>query len=112
MNSEKIKILGLRYIRKPLNHSVEAQDRTFRAHFGVGWIVSYEIWKALTAYSEHYITPRPPIKPEHLLWCLHFLKTYDTEDRAVPFCRTSRKTYRKWVWEVMERLDDLAEEKV
>ena len=41
------------------------------------------------------------IKLVHLLWALHFLKVYVTEDVSANFFEVTRTTYRKWVWKVL-----------
>ena len=109
-SGEQLRKLGLDLIGKPLNHSLMEQDRTFRSHFGVGWMVASSIWNTLDAYSIGYIQRKPCLQVHHLFWGLHFLKNYPLEDQASQLFKTTRKTYRKWVWLVVGQLEDLAEE--
>jgi hypothetical protein len=56
-------------------------------------------------------------KPKHLLWTLYFLKVYP---REAPGCSavsgtkgaTDPKTLQKWVWLLIERIAELADEVV
>jgi len=39
-----------------------------------------------------------------LFWTLYFLKNYPSEDTACSRWKTTRKTYRKWIWRVLDAL--------
>jgi len=43
----------------------------------------------------------------HLLWSFLFLKTYDPEKVLSVACGVDEKTYRKWVWLVLDLLGEL-----
>ena len=44
---------------------------------------------------------------KHLLWALYFLKLYNPEKVSAVACGVDEKTYRKWLWEVLEVLGEL-----
>ena len=51
-------------------------------------------------------------EPQHLLWCLLFLKTYDKESNLAAKCDLDEKTYRKWVWYFTDKISWLEAEVV
>ena len=56
-------------------------------------------------------------EPKHLLWTLYFLKVYPREGPGCAAVGGSRgavdpKTMRKWVWLLLERIAELADEVV
>jgi hypothetical protein len=62
--------------------------------FGIGPDVCGHIWDHVSRYGW-----KPPnVRPKHLLWTLLFLKVYGTETALSALAKTSRKTFRKWVW--------------
>jgi hypothetical protein len=50
--------------------------------------------------------------PKNLLWGLLFLKVYGTEDVLSDMVGTTRNTFRKWAWKIVEVLDDMEAEVV
>lgn len=76
---------------------VKDDDRSFRAHTGTTPDVCSLIWNRISANEQR----SSYMQPVHLLWALHFLKVYSTEDVIVSRLDTTRKTYRKWVWKVL-----------
>ena len=78
-----------------------ASDRAFRALFGVSSLVVNDIW--------HAAKPNFPAgtKPKHLLWACLLLKVYGTEDALSSLVGTTRKTFRKWSWAVINVVSDL-----
>ena len=48
---------------------------------------------------------KPPYKPKHLLWALHFMKTYKTEEvLASTLGHCDESTLRKWIWIFIEAI--------
>lgn len=76
------------------------EDRASRSFFGTSTDVCSLIWDWC---SGHRRRPARGMKPIHVLWALRFLKSYDTEDIMSTWAKTTRKTWRKWVW-IMLRL--------
>jgi len=77
---------------------VAYDDRSWQSLFGISIpIVSY-VWDL--------VLPRAEVsKPEYLLWCLYFLKRYQSSYAAHCTFRVSERTYRDNVWKVMFALD-------
>jgi hypothetical protein len=82
-----------------------ARRGRYRAHFGVDpWLVSY-LWHLIMTYAPQ---PFPPgLKSKHLLWGLLFLKLYNSEPVNCLVADCDEKTFRKWVWIILEALADL-----
>lgn len=64
--------------------------RRFRSFFGISPKCCAVTWNKL----EHLETS----DPKHFLWCLLFLKQYNTEEVNRKIVGTDEKTLRKWVW--------------
>ena len=77
---------------------VNNDDRSFRAHTGTSPDVCSLIWNEISSNEQC----SSYMRPVHLLWALHFLKAYCTEDVIAPRLGTTRKMYRKWVWKVLQ----------
>ena len=86
--------------------------RLFREFFGTSLLVVELVWK-LIVQGKHL--PQDG-RPEHLMWCLHFLKVYPKQGPGCSAVGGSERgavdprTHRKWVWafiEAVERLSDL-----
>src|SRR5690242_2975182 len=82
------RVCGL-YLHKPT-------EQIIHAHFGLCLSAITLVW-LLIAETAHL----HEVRPIHLLWALHFLKVYPTEDIAANFFGTSWQTYHKWVWKVL-----------
>ena len=81
------------------------REYTFKAHFGMSSKATGKTWLLL---ETHVNVLRPKkVLAVHMLWTLFFLKCYHTEETAVTLVRCTRKTYRLWVWEVIDRLNAL-----
>ena len=93
-----------------INHAVEKRkdesvEKEFRSTFGVSSDVSPHVWEYIVAYKK---LPRgSKAEPSHLLWCLLFLKKYETESFLTTFVRTTEKTFRIWVWLIVEAISSL-----
>lgn len=71
---------------------VHYENRRFRSLFGVSATTCANAYNLL---SES--VPRGG-NLKHFLWSLLFLKIYGTEDVCCTIVRTTRKTFRKWIW--------------
>lgn len=73
--------------------------RRYKSMFGVSPSICFKIWKLLEI--------PPSIKPIHLLWTLNFLKQYNTEHTSKAIFKINEKTYRKYVWIIVEALAEI-----
>lgn len=46
------------------------------------------------------------LKPKYLLWTLSFLKTYGTMESLSAKFQVSERSYRQWVWDVLDVIDN------
>ena len=72
-------------------------DRTFREHFGVSAVVAGAIWHFILDNITVDIDWNTACKEKHLLWWLHFVKTYGTVGACSNFCNATVNTWRNWV---------------
>ena len=102
-------------------------NRRFVANYGCLPRTCADLWHAILA-SEHptfmvevesfqnkrplkrYSFEKPPYKPKHLMWALHFLSCYPTENQMNGFARSDEKTVRKWTWLFIEAIASLKSE--
>lgn len=78
----------------------KSEDRTFRSVFGTNWNVVAEIWHLIEKNGANKNK-----KPIHLLWALTFLKVYSNEQSLVMMTGgATLKTFRKWVWIVLDEM--------
>jgi len=85
----------------------KAHKGCFMAHFGLDPRMVSIVWKHLAASGWlHFAGVRGP-KPEHFLWCLHWLKCYNTEEICAAHVGCDEKTFRKWVWFYAEGIANL-----
>ena len=82
-------------------HSSDDEIRSFKAQYGIRPEICLVLFRRL-----RIVNCRPQIK--HLLWALAFLKTYSTEDVLAAKVGTTRKTFRKRVWEIVPKIAQLA----
>jgi len=96
--------LANRIMSRNANGSDAVRLRRFRAHFGASPEVVTALWNRLD------ILDRVPAGggPQHLLWCLLFMKVYSTEEVLASIVGTSEKTFRKWVWLFVYAVSSLA----
>jgi hypothetical protein len=72
-------------------------DRDFRSLFGISANVCSVVWNLCDFPSG--------TEPKHLLWAFLFLKVYSTEAVLITIVGgPTRKTFRKWVWIVIEEV--------
>ena len=82
----------------------ETELKRFRAHFGTTDIRCTIIWRMLRANADSVqVIGRGP-RPQHLLWALLWLKTYDTESILCGKVGCDETTYRKWIWRFVEAI--------
>jgi hypothetical protein len=84
----------------PLVTSRVTRQKRFRSLFGVSSDVCSHVWE----YAFVNATIPAKAKPEHLLWCLLFMKTYDSEAVLSTVVGVSEKTFRLWVWRLLEAI--------
>ena len=104
--------LGMQMIKK-CHHQVDlnstTDDRAFRSIFGVSWNVVANAWNLLEIHNgEHKKTST------HLLWALLFIKQYGNEQGHCMMVGggVSLKTFRKWIWVVLDELAAVSAVKV
>jgi hypothetical protein len=74
------------------------KETRFRALFGVSSDVCSHVWEYIVTLNP---TTMAKTKPEHLLWCLLFLKTYNSEAVLSTVVGVTEKTFRLWVWRLI-----------
>lgn len=91
-----------------LNHNVSAstRERRFISHFGLSPHLICIVWRELIASGVLELAGRRP-KPEHLLWCLLFLRNYNKEEINANLVGASERTFRDWVWFYAEGIANL-----
>jgi len=72
----------------------------FDAIFGCSDVIAASLWRKLV--REELLPERA--QPHHLLWALAFLKIYGTEPTMCQLFKTTRKTWRQWVWPMIDAL--------
>ena len=90
-------------LAKARSSSSLSEERRFHALFGVSPFLCSILWKRLGEKKSN------SNEPVHLLWSLMFLKVYASEDVLSALAGVTRKTYRKWVWDYVEKLSFLNE---
>lgn len=93
--------LGHKFTGHKLNLSYSIGLRRFKNLYGVSPSICCEVWKMLQFPVLQSCTP------EHLLWSLCFLKQYHTESTNSAIFGVDEKTYRKYIWLLVEMLGDL-----
>lgn len=119
--------IGMGLLQKPLEGSEKIQRRRFVANFGASWEICSILWqlcltsgdvtffKSLESLPSNFerLLNRPPYKPKHLLYAMHFMKCYSTENQSSSeLDRADEKTFRKWTWVFIEALAGLKNEVV
>ena len=70
-------------------------ERTWMANFEVNSTIISIIWNKIQDKN---------FKPIHLLWTLHFLRSYDTYEHGCQIWKVTDKTYSYWIWIVIQSL--------
>ena len=100
-------------------------ERVFKAHFKLSSLETAKVWYKMRLLLENtncvYKTNDTPPQsvswdnnalPEHLLWTLHYMKTYLTEDQTAVLFGTTNKTFRKYFWAMVHFLSLLCSDLV
>ena len=74
-------------------------DEVYSSFFGLTPETTCTAWDVISTPTVH-----PRLLPKHLLWALLFLKQYGNERILASIAKTTPKTYRKWIWIVLEGL--------
>ena len=85
------------------NRKKENARRQFVAAFGINPRVAAAIWNRLDGKD---LLPKN-MMVKHLLWALLFLKMYQPEKVLCCWCGADEKTYRTWIWDVIDILGEL-----
>jgi len=72
----------------------------FATIFGCSGVIAASLWRKM---DREELLPEGA-RPHHLLWALAFLKVYGTENTMCYLFKTSRKTWREWVWPMIDAL--------
>ena len=72
-------------------------DRQFKGFFCISLRAVIRVWLNIRGGPN-------PTEREHLLWGLHMLQAYPTEQVGCRVFFVSEKTYRKWTWIVISRI--------
>ena len=92
MSVSEFKAIGLILTNCRQETSSVTFIRRFKSFFGTIPEICSRIWNLLEGHHH------PSSKPKHLLFSLHFLKCYDTEENNAKFFCVDEKTFRKWSW--------------
>ena len=92
MSVSDFKAIGLNFTNCRQETSSVIFNRRFKSFFGTIPEICSRIWNLLEGHHNSYS------KPKHLLFALHFLKCYDTEEINSAFFAVDEKTFRKWNW--------------
>lgn len=84
-------------------HSKVLFLRKFRSLFGMSCKVVTKTWNSLQLQN---LLPAKA-DPKHLLWMCAFLKSYDSENVYATRFKVDEKTFRKWVWIMLEAVSKL-----
>lgn len=91
---------GLTFANSEAQISRLTAHRKFRSFYGVSPDVCAIIWTL--------IAEKPSgAQPKHLLWCLLFLKRYNTEHVNASIVKVDEKTFRLWTWTFIELISKL-----
>jgi len=91
---------GLNYANYKITNANLTGYRKFRAFYGVSPEVCGILWNKLTNKPSGSQT-------KHLLWCLLFLKRYNTEHVNAALVDVDEKTFRVWTWRFIKMLSEL-----
>ena len=98
-------VIGMALINRSGGGSNATQHRRFLSFYGASSRVCHQLWHLLL--KAKIIAEFPALMQEHLLWALFFLKVYGTENVQASIVGADEKTYRKWIWIVIEWMSNL-----
>jgi hypothetical protein len=95
---------------KPVR-AASSEMRHFREFFGTSLVIVDKLWWLLV---ENDLLPKKS-RPKHLLWALYFLKVCPKHSPGCSVVSVSSgaidlKTFRKWVWMLIENIQELVDE--
>jgi len=91
----------------------EKFEYRWAAHFHAEPEVCVDVWNRLQEDFDDDDLMESQAQPEHLLWALLFLKTYETEPVLTGICGGIHEdTLRKWVWFILFRTSCLEDQVV
>ena len=82
-------------ISAPMN----LNNRQFHAHFGLSKTTIIILFGVLQS-----VASQTGFALDHVLWTFYFLKVYNTVDVSAVYWKVDPKTYRLWVWRVIQTL--------
>ena len=85
---------------QPASFKSNSWKRKWKAHFGISLRACLRVWIDIRESSTF-------LQRQHLLMGLNFLQCYRTEDVACAVFKVSAKSYRKWVWIVIQSIAKL-----
>ncbi len=91
---------GLKLAKRNPELSALTGYRKFRTFYGVAPNICSLLWKVMRDKPDGS-------EPKHLLWCMHFLKSYSKEHVNAAFADVDEKTFRLWTWRFIELLSKL-----
>jgi len=94
--------LLLRNGRPSRGRALSVKLERFTGFYGVRPLVAAVLWDMLFDWTRN-----TTCMPKHLLWSLHFCKTYDTETVIAAKFGIDEKTYRKWLWFMLDGIKSL-----
>ena len=126
---EEFDEVGMEMLGREVGGSKVTHDRRFISNFGCLPPTCATLWhRLLTSGHEAFMVevkslvskkskkrfyPNcPPYKACHLLWALHLMMCYPTENQGISIINCDEKTFRKWAWAFIEALSSLKNEVV
>jgi hypothetical protein len=96
-SEDEFEQLGFSIMRRDPRGAQDTRERQFVSHFGLNSGLFLIVWRELAESGWLEFASRKA-KPEHLLWCLLFLNTYNVEELNATLAGTSERTFREKVW--------------
>jgi hypothetical protein len=96
---------SIQQVKIPIVSGKNTREIRFRALFGVSSDVCSHVWEYIITFQPDNVPKKT--KPDHLLWCLLFLKTYDSETVLSTVVGVTEKTFRLWVWRLIAAISSL-----
>ena len=84
-------------------NTTRENEIAFKNYFGVSPMIADLVWERLC--DDGLKLRQKRAKQVHLLWALLFLFTYPKETVGCQIVSTTRNTYRKWVWIMIDELE-------
>lgn len=96
--------LGLEIVgQRPTAYLLRGARAKFMSLYGTEPVVVAVLWDLLP----DHVKEKPGCRPNHLLWTLNFLKSYDTAiNNGIRF-GCDEKTFRNWTWYMLEHIESL-----